>query len=858
MQTADAQPVVTIVASDLQGSTALGERLDAEALREVLASYFDASTAVIEAHGGFVHKIVGDAIIAVFGLPITADDDAMRAVRAAAASQAALSELNDELERRWHIRLVNRTGVATGPVGVSTTSIGEIILSGGVVGLASALEHAAPPSGVLLAESTHRLVADSVTAPTTTITAGGGRPDLTAYRLEAVAPSDRAAAATIGQAMRRRETRKTVTIVFADLSATTLDGIPFAPDAARPAVAQAFDAARQALTRHGGTVEKFIGDAIMAVFGLPVRHEDDAQRAVRAALDLRTGLAALAAPLEADGIRMAVAIGVNSGEVVAGDASAGQRLVTGDAVNTAARLEQAAGPGVILLGATTRALVGDLAEVDEVAPLTLKGKAEPVRAFRLLGMGAGAPADSPRGAMVGREQELRWLLEAFETAVAEHSSQMVTLVGDAGVGKSRLTQEFLATVVDRARLVRGRCLPYGDGITYWPIIEVMSAAARIKEADTPAVARRKLRRSLGDEEVADRIAAAIGLLEAPFQVAELAWGIRRGFEILAAERPLVVVFDDIHWAEATFLELIDRLTATIESASVTLLCTARRELLTKEPTWAEGHGQRRIDLAPLDDADAATVIDNLLGSAGLSMPVRARVVAAAEGNPLFVEQLVSMLVDSGVLRLVDGRWEATGSIDAMAIPPTIHALLAARLDQLPETERAVIDPAAVIGLVFEQAAVEAIADDDVGASVPAGLTALEARQLVRRQGVDGADAAYRFGHLMIRDATYAGLLKRTRAELHQRFVAWIDETYRAHDRAMEVEEITGYHLEQAHRYLAELGPLDAEGHALGLDASVRLASAGERAFARGDMPATANLLRRAAAVAAWPGALGDG
>ena len=280
-----------------------------------------------------------------------------------------------------------------------------------------------------------------------------------------------------------------------------------------------------------------------------------------------------------------------------------------------------------------------------------------------------------------------------------------------------------------------------------------------------------------------------------------------------------------------------------------LLCTARHELLTKEPTWAEEPGQQRIELSPLSDSDAAQVIENLLGRAGLTARARTKVIAAAEGNPLFVEQLVSMLIDEGFIRLADGRWEATGDVDAIDIPPTIHALLAARLDQLPEDARAVVDPASVVGLVFAQAALEAIVDEDVRNDVPQQLDVLEARQMVRRQSptVETSDE-YRFGHLMIRDAAYAGLLKRTRASLHERFVAWVDEAYRAADRATEVEEITGYHLEQAHRYLSELGPLDEHGVAIGLEASHRLASAGERAFMHGDMPATANLSRRAVAV----------
>ncbi len=874
---------VTIVTSDLKGSTALGEKLDPESLREVLALYFDAMRLVFESHGGTIEKIIGDAIVAVFGLPVMGERDALHAVRAAAETQEALAVLNERLDRRWGVQLVNRTGIATGEVVVGAASADEHILIGDVVEVANRLEQSAPPTEVLIGEAAYRIVSDRITVVAVDpVLPKGASVPVPAYRLVSVDPvaDDEPVTAPTAEgaearscpncgvdnppafrrcgscgaqlvAKRARETRKTVTLVFCDLKATTVGAEPLAPAVLQDVMARAFEAARRALARHGGTVEKFIGDAVMAVFGLPVRHEDDALRAVRSALDMKVALATLAQTLERDHtVRLDVAIGVSTGEVVAGDASLGQRLVTGDAVNVAARLEQAAGSGEILLGPVTFALVRDLAEVEEVEPLALKGKSQPVPAYRLLAVrSADASRRRHEGAMVGREAELARLSGAFESAVADRACRMVTLVGDAGVGKTRLTQEFLDSIAERARVVRGRCLPYGEGITFWPIVEVVGDAAGIEETDHPDMAREKLRALVGDQEVADRVAAAVGLLDAPFQVAELFWGIRRFFEILAADGPLAVLFDDIHWAEPTFLELIGRLMTSTEDAPVMLLCTARRELLEKQPSWAEGAGETRVVLTRLSDADAGQVIENLLGQAGLSERARSKVVDAAEGNPLFVEQLVSMLIDSGVLQFVEGRWEPTGDLDAMAIPPTIHALLAARLDQLPEDERAVVDPASVIGLVFAQAALQAIVDDDLRANVPTHLTELESRQFVRRQtAADDEAIEYRFGHLMIRDATYAGLLKRTRALLHERFVAWADENNRAADRATEFEEILGYHLEQAHRYLSDLGPLDEHGVAVGMDAAGRLSSAGQRAFVRGDMHATSNLLRRAAAL----------
>ena len=883
----DVSRTITFLTSDLQGSTALAEKLDPETLREVLDLYFDDMRLVFESHGAIIEKIIGDAILAVFGLGGGRADHALQAVRAAAEGQAALQALNARLEADWGVQLVNRTGIATGILVVRAASADEHILTGDVIQRSGRLEQSAPPLEVLLDEPTHAAASSLATVAAEPFEARGkaaaASPHgvaeaISAFRLVSVgpdvsgppgsAPTEAAGGQTcrncgtanpddfrlcggcgaqLGVA-RAAEMRKTVTIVFAFLDATDPVGQPLTADVQRDVMARAFDASRKALARHGGTIEKFIGDAVMAVFGLPIRHEDDALRAVRAALDMRAGLTVLATALgQESAISFEVAIGVNTGEVITGEASLGQRLVTGDAVNVAARLEQAAAPGEILVGDLTARLVRDTATLEQVASLTLKGKSQPVPAHRLMGVvGASIAATRPATAMVGRETEMRLLTEALETAIETRDCRIVTLVGDAGVGKTRLSKEFLETARAQATIVSGRCLPYGDGITFWPVGEVVQGAAGLLDSDTPAKAIRKIRRLLGDKAVVDRVAAAVGLRDAPFQVGELFWGIRRFLEILAAAKPLVVVFDDIQWAEPTFLELLGHLTANAHDEPILLLCMARNALLEQQPTWGQGPDERTIVLSPLSDADAARVTDNLLGRVALSDAVRNRVVAAAEGNPLFVEQLVSMLKETGMLRLVDDRWEPVGDLSTLAIPPTIHALLAARIDQLPVGERATLDPASVIGLVFPREALQAIVEEDVRAQVPERLDALTTRQLVRpTDPADGENDEHRFTHLMIRDAAYAGLLKRTRARLHERFVAWADEANRATERVTEFEEILGYHLEQAHRYLSELGSHDEHGSAIGIDASGRLASAGQRAFVRGDMPATANLVRRA-------------
>ena len=735
-------------------------------------------------------------------------------------------------------------------------TVGEHILSGSVLVLATALEGAAPANEVLIADRTLALVAAevSVEAVDDVVPRGESR-GVPAHRLVAVTtpvaePSDATVAADgAGRPATgpRHETRKTVTIVFSDIRATSLDDEVLPPDLLRDAMARSFDAARQALSGHGGTVEKYIGDAVMAVFGLPVRHEDDALRAVRSALEMRRRLASVADELAAErGVKLHVAIGVNTGEVVAGDASLGQRLVTGDAVNVAARLEQAAPDRGVIIGGLTYRLVRDAVDVEPLAPLTLKGKAEPVPAFRLLGLRTIAARQRPAGRpLVGRETEIRQLMDAFSEAVSGGTCRMATLFGEAGVGKTRLTEEFLETVSAQSRILRGRCLPYGDGITFWPIVEMVRETAGIGEADPPDVARARIDLLVRDKDVTDRVASAIGLPGTPFQLAELFWGIRRFLEILAAERPVVVLFDDIHWGEATFLDLITQLTTATTDAPVMLLCGARTELLERQAEWGLGAGERRIVLAPLSDADAGRVAEQLLGTVELDETIRARIVSAAEGNPLFIEQVLSMLIENGSLREVAGRWEAAADLSRLAIPPTIQALLAARLDRLGEAERAVIDPASIIGLVFANDALESLVDQDLVGELSMHLGSLTAKQLIRPDPGDAA-AAHRFGHILIRDTTYEGLLKRTRAELHERFVAWADEANRASDRATEFEEILGYHLEQAYHYHSQLGPLDGHGIDLGIQASDRLASAGDRALSRGDLPAATNLIQRAA------------
>jgi class 3 adenylate cyclase/tetratricopeptide (TPR) repeat protein len=640
------------------------------------------------------------------------------------------------------------------------------------------------------------------------------------------------------------EVRKTVTIVFCDLKGSTNLGEKLDSESLRAVLTRYFEEMKRVLEHHGGTVEKFIGDAVMAVFGLPTLHEDDALRAVRSALEMKDALAELNRELDRRwGVTLANRTGVNTGEVVAGDPVGGQRLVTGDTVNVAARLEQACPELEILIGEPTYRLVRDAVQVEPVEPLDLKGKAERVPAYRLISaVGTDMLRRHHEAPLVGRQEELRTLRAALERSASDGSCRLAIVVAHPGVGKSRLLLEFVGSVGNDATVLEGRCLSYGHGITFWPLAEVVRQASEIGEEDDPDVALGKLAALVGDRQVAERVGSLIGLASETFAVEETFWGVRRLFETLAAERPLVVRLEDLHWAEPSFLDLIEHLLHAV-NAPVVILGSARPELLDGPAGRWVGPDADVLHLEPLTAADTAQVADALLGGA-LDETVRARVFESAGGNPLFVEQMLSMLVDSGHIRRDESRWVPTVELSDLEAPPSIQALLSARLDRLSAGERGTVEPASVIGQVFYRGAVRHLASGDVAAEVDAGLEALVRKQFAAPdpESFHGEDG-FRFHHILIRDAAYQGILKGRRADLHERFVDWMDAITGL--RAAEYEEIVAYHLEQAFRYRDELGPLDEGGLDLGKRAAERLVSAGRRAVRRGDVPAAASLLGRA-------------
>ena len=651
------------------------------------------------------------------------------------------------------------------------------------------------------------------------------------------------------------EVRKTVTILFADVAGSTALGERLDPEALRSLMTRYFATMREVIERHGGTVEKFIGDAVMAVFGIPTVHEDDGLRAVRAAGEIRDVLANLNEGLERDrGIAIRFRIGVNTGEVVAGEPGTGTTLVTGDAVNTAARLEQAAQPGEILLGRMTYDLVRDAVDVEPVDPIAAKGKAEPVAAWRLRSVGTATEGrarlfDTP---LVGRRAELGALADAWRRAVDERSPHLVALSAPPGVGKSRLVREFLASIESDARVLVGRALSYGDGITYWPIREVIREAAGVIEGDDHDAARARLDGLLtGHPDAAllgARIATIAGSSSEPAPQEELFWAVRRLLEHLAEARPTVVVLEDLHWAEDTLLDLVEYLIDLASAVPLLVIATARPELQQRRPGFGAGRpATTLIRLEPLAPDAAEELLVTLRGGAAIPPALRARILERAEGTPLYVQEFVALLRDGGSLSERDGSWELTDPVASVLVPPTIQALLAARLEALPPGERAVAQRGAVIGRSFEVAALVEL-DPTVSTELGRRLLALVRRELLRpdRAELTPGDA-YRFRHALIRDAAYDALPKAERAWLHERFADWVVRA--AGDRSGELEEIVAHHLAEAHRYRAELGETGEDLRRLGERARDRLIGAARRAQRTGDRHAAIELYLRAAAVA---------
>jgi DNA-binding SARP family transcriptional activator len=611
--------------------------------------------------------------------------------------------------------------------------------------------------------------------------------------------------------------RKTVTIVFADVVDSSSLAAELDPEVLREVMGGYFDVVRTVVERHGGIVEKFIGDAAMAAFGIPDVHEDDALRAVRAALELHETVGAL----ESDhGVVLRICVGVNTGEVLAGDPATGESFATGGAVVLATRLQQAALPGETLLGETTQKLVREAMSVEAVDPVDLGGALGRVPAYRALGL----PEDAVglrlgrTTALVGRAAELARLRALLAGVTSERKSRVVTLLGEAGIGKSRLTAELASSA--NANVLVGRCIPYGEGATYLPLVEAVRQAA-------PTRIRTNVASLLAGSEdadlVAQRIAELTGAAQGAASTGELFWALRRFLEALARERPVLLVLEDLHWAEPTLLDLVEYLDAWVSDASFLVLCIARPDLLERRPGWSE----RAIRLDRLSTAESEELVTQL---ADVPDALRARLVTAAEGNALFLEQLLAYVLDD------------EGSEEVDSLPPSIESLLASRLDRLEPEERALLERAAVVGKDFTRVSVIHLSPPELVAGIDDGIQALLRKGLIRAARTAAAtDEELRFHHALVRDVAYGGITKGMRAELHDRHATWLEHRDGA-------PEIVGYHLEQAYRYRVELRPRDPQLPQLADRAGLHLGMGGITAWKRADTPAAVNLLGRAVAL----------
>jgi class 3 adenylate cyclase/tetratricopeptide (TPR) repeat protein len=650
-----------------------------------------------------------------------------------------------------------------------------------------------------------------------------------------------------------RDVRKTVTVLFTDLVDSTPLGERLDPEPLRGVLGRYFEVTRELLEGHGATVRKFAGDAVMAVFGVPTLHEDDALRAVTAASGLGDALAGLNEELDRIwSVRLDVRTGVNTGEVVVDDVAGSQADVLGDAVNLAARLQQAAGIGEVLVGDATFQLVREAVTAEPVPLLALKGKGNWFTAWRLLSVDHEGRHRAPRSdaPMVGRGRELALLDWAFDRTIAERRCHQVTLVGDAGVGKTRLVDELERLVQARARILRAHCPSYGETAAFRPVARVVQQLAGIRPDDPVEASRAKLAPLLGDAHLTDRVVQVLGLGEGTAEPEDSYWALRRLLELLAAERPLVLVVDDLHWAQPPLLDLLQHLGQWSHGAPILLLCLTRPELFEARRDWmANTPNAISILLSPLPVPQSGELVDHLLRPGVVDAELRTRLAEAAGGYPLFVEELVGLLTDDGTLRLDAGEWKAADGLDEIRLPPTIQALLAARLDRLPESERRALGRAAVIGAPFPAAAVAALLPEQ-GEEVQTALLTLVRRELLRSEPGPGGKDRFGFRHTLIRDASYQAVPKQLRAELHQQYAAWVDGTARDRgDHGDDLDEVVGYHLEAAYRLRIQLGRPDEAVRMIGRRAGTRLAEAGRRAVLRGDVPATAvRLLDRALAL----------
>ena len=644
-----------------------------------------------------------------------------------------------------------------------------------------------------------------------------------------------ACGAPLAAARPARLERKVVTVLFCDLVGFTARSDQADPEDVGALLRPYHARLRAEIERLGGTLDKFVGDGVMAVFGAPVAHEDDPERAVRCALGM------LAAVRELD---LAARIGITTGEVLV-DLAPGQATegVVGDVVNTASRLQGVAPPGGVVVGEATFRATRRLFDFEELGAVRVKGKADPVPVWRLEGPRSRTGVDAgPVTPLVGREAELDLLERAYLQAVEARAPRLVTVTGAPGVGKSRLVRELAARLDARPELVtwrQGRCLPYGDGITFWALTEIVKAQAGVLESDDPGQVEAKLEAAVAAlmADPADqgwvkaRIAPLLGLVDpeaARVDRSESFAAWRRFVQAMAAGHPLVLVVEDLHWADPAMLEFLEHLCTEAAGTGLLVLATARPELEDRHPGWGGGvAGATTVALAPLTETETARLVAGLLGQPVLPAEVQAPLLERAGGNPLYAEEFVRLLTDRGLL--VRSGPVVRLATTAVPFPDSVQALIAARLDMLPAAGKALVQDAAVAGRVFWSGALAALAGTAEPA-VRAGLAELEAKELVRPvrpSSVEG-QAEYRFSHGLVRDVAYAQLPRAGRARRHRAVAAWLEGLAGA--RVADLAEVIAHHYAEALALTSAAGGGEDELAGLREPAGRALLLAGDRAL----------------------------
>src|SRR5947208_7160947 len=635
--------------------------------------------------------------------------------------------------------------------------------------------------------------------------------------------------------------RTRVTIGFANLLDSTSLHSRLAPESPRRLMDRYYQALRAPVEAHGATVVQLLGDGVMCAFGVPHVAEDDAIRAVRAAVGMQRAFREFAREQSDVAGNLGLRVAVNTGEVVVSDE---HRAGLGDPLNVAARLQQEGQDGDVLVSQSTQRLVSALVTLTPVGVFSLKGRSDTVAAFRVVSL--DRPAGAPATAFVGREDELRRIMAVYDAAVAARRARLAVILGSPGLGKSRLITELARRLGERATVVTARCDAAG-GATFAPLAEALRAALHIDVGVSGDALRAAIEAVVpGVESERARIGGGVTALLAgtPARPEETFFVVRRFLAALATAQPVVLAIDDLQWAEPLLLDLTEHLVQWSTEVPLLVLVVARPELRDARSSLAAPGGLVNdvVTLTGLDAGAATRLAANVIGADELPAAIAGRVLATSEGNPLFVGELVRMPVHDGALKREGDRWVAGVEVAALEMPPTIQALLAARIERLRPEERTVLERAAVVGRQFSRAAVAHLLPGEVG-NLDARLESLRRSELVEPDaGWFLGEPALRFHHVLIRDAAYRRLLKNTRAELHGRFAEGVEGPgggAGAHD------ETIGWHLEQAHRHLRELGPIDARGRALGERAARYLAAAGRRALARDDLPLAASLLGRA-------------